>query len=134
MGKNLGSPIGMAAMLLITIGVVMAIVGIILLIANQNHPKPWYIWFLLITGAVLGIIGGIILAVWFSSYEKNDCNYQTMKCPEYKIEPQIEQVNLQTHHNIPVNVEKIRVAKVNAPTNDIVDVQTIRNNDNDIDL
>jgi hypothetical protein len=134
MGKNLGSPIGMAAMLLITIGVVMAIVGIILLIVNQNHPKPWYIWFLLITGAVLGIIGGIILAVWFSSYEDKKCDNQIMKCPEYKIEPQIEQVNLQTQHNIPVNVEKIRVAKVNAPSNNIVDVQTIGNNDNDIDL
>jgi hypothetical protein len=129
MGKNLGSPIGMTAILLIIIGVVMAIVGIILLIANQNHPKPWYIWFLLITGAVLGIIGGIILAVWFSSYEKNDCNYQNMKCPEYKIEPPIEQVNLQTHHNIPVNVEKI-----NAPSNNVVDVKNIGNNDNDIDL
>ncbi len=125
MVKTLASPIGMAGICLIIIGVVMAIVGIILLIANQNHPKPWYIWFLLITGAVLGIIGGIILAIWFSSYEDKNCDNQDLKCPEYKMEPQIEKVNLQTNPDIPISVSKI-----NAPQNNYVDVESISNNDN----
>jgi len=129
MVKTLASPIGMTGICLIVIGVVMAIVGIILLIANQNHPKPWYIWFLLITGAVLGIIGGIILAIWFSSYEDKNCDNQNLKCPEYKMESSFKQVNLQTKPNIPINVEKIDVSK----NNNFVDVESISNNDN-IDL
>jgi hypothetical protein len=129
MVKTLSSPIGMTAILLIIIGLVMAVVGIILLIANQNSPKPWYIWFLLISGAVLGIIGGIILAIWFSNYEDKICDNQNLKCPEYKMEPQIEKVNLQTNPDIPISVSKINVA----PQNNYVDVESISNNDN-IDL
>jgi flagellar basal body-associated protein FliL len=128
MVKTLASPIGMTAIFLIIIGLVMAVVGIILLIANQNSPKPWYIWFLLISGAVLGIIGGIILAVWFSSYEDKNCDNQNLKCPEYKMESSFEQVNLQTKPNIPINVSKI-----DAPQNNIVNVESQQDTD-DLDL
>ena len=128
MVKTLASPIGMTAILLIIIGLVMAVVGIILLIANQNSPKPWYIWFLLISGAVLGIIGGIILAVWFSSYEDKNCDNQNLKCPEYKMESSFEQVNLQTKPNIPINV-----AKIDSPQNNIVNVESQQDTD-DLDL
>ena len=128
MVKTLSSPIGMTAILLIIIGLVMAIVGIILLIANQNSPKPWYIWFLLISGAVLGIIGGFILAVWFSSYEDKNCDNQNLKCPEYKMESSFEQVNLQTKPNIPINV-----AKIDSPQNNIVNVESQQDTD-DLDL
>ena len=44
----------------------MAIVGIILLITNQNQVQPWYVWFLLVGGVILGIIGGIMLAVAYA--------------------------------------------------------------------
>jgi len=128
MVKTLASPIGMTAIFLIIIGLVMAVVGIILLIANQNSPKPWYIWFLLISGAVLGIIGGIILAVWFSSYEDKNCDNQNLKCPEYKMESSFEQVNLQTKPNIPINV-----AKIDSPQNNIVNVESQQDTD-DLDL
>jgi flagellar basal body-associated protein FliL len=128
MVKTLASPIGMTAIFLIIIGLVMAVVGIILLIANQNSPKPWYIWFLLISGAVLGIIGGIILAVWFSSYEDKNCDNQNLKCPEYKMESSFEQVNLQTKPNIPINV-----AKIDVPQNNIVNVESQQDTD-DLDL
>jgi len=128
MVKTFASPIGMTAILIIIIGLVMAVVGIILLIANQNSPKPWYIWFLLISGAVLGIIGGIILAVWFSSYEDKNCDNQNLKCPEYKMESSFEQVNLQTKPNIPINV-----AKIDSPQNNIVNVESQQDTD-DLDL
>jgi flagellar basal body-associated protein FliL len=128
MVKTLASPIGMTGIFLIIIGLVMAVVGIILLIANQNSPKPWYIWFLLISGAVLGIIGGIILAVWFSSYEDKNCDNQNLKCPEYRMESSFEKVNLQTNPNIPINV-----AKIDAPQNNIVNVESQQDTD-DLDL
>lgn len=66
MATGLSSPLGVAGIILIIIGIIMAVIGIILLIAHQNRDRPWYIWFLLITGVVMGIIGGILLAVALS--------------------------------------------------------------------
>ena len=63
---GISSPLGIAGVLLIIIGIIMAVVGVIFLIANQNREKPWYIWILLIGGIVLGIIGGIMLAIALS--------------------------------------------------------------------
>lgn len=66
MASGLSSPLGIAGIILIIIGIIMTVVGIILLIANQNKQKYWYIWLLLIGGVVLGIIGGILLAIALS--------------------------------------------------------------------
>jgi uncharacterized membrane protein HdeD (DUF308 family) len=57
------SPLGIGAIILIIIGIIMAVVGIILLLAAKNKPKSWYIWFMLIAGFILGVIGGILLAI-----------------------------------------------------------------------
>jgi len=66
MSTGLSSPLGVAAIILIIIGIVMAVIGVILLLLNQNKPKPWYIWVFLIGGVVLGIAGGIMLAIALS--------------------------------------------------------------------
>lgn len=66
MATGLTTPLGIAGLILIIIGIIMAVVGIILLLANQNRPKPWYVWFLLITGVVLGIAGGVMAAIALS--------------------------------------------------------------------
>ena len=66
MAGGLSSPLGIAGLILIIIGIIMAIVGIILLLANQNKPKPWFVWVLLIGGVVLGIAGGIMVAIALS--------------------------------------------------------------------
>lgn len=63
MSYGVSSPLGIAGIIFIVIGIIMAVIGIILLIANQNKPKAWYIWFLMIVGILLGIAGGIMLAV-----------------------------------------------------------------------
>lgn len=63
MASGLSSPLGIAGIIFIVIGIIMAIVGIIILIVNTNKEKPWYIWVLLIGGIVLGIAGGIMLAI-----------------------------------------------------------------------
>lgn len=68
MATGLSSPLGVAAIILIIVGVVMAVIGVILLLVNQNQPKPWYIWLLLIGGLVLGIAGGIMLAIALSQH------------------------------------------------------------------
>jgi hypothetical protein len=93
MTKNISSPIGITGIGLIVVGLVMTIVGLILLIVNQNHPKEWYIWFLLITGAILGIIGGIILAIGFSKYE--NCNTIQSRCPDYNLSDKSQIVKVQ---------------------------------------
>ena len=102
MTKNISSPIGITGIGLIVVGLVMTIVGLIILIVNQNHPKEWYIWFLLITGAILGIIGGIILAIGFSKYE--NCNTISSKCPDYNLTDTSEIVKVQpindTHNDL----------------------------------
>jgi len=66
MATGLSSPLGITGIILIIIGIIMAIIGIVLLIANQNKDKPWYIWLLLVGGIVMGILGGIFLAVALS--------------------------------------------------------------------
>ena len=63
MATGLSTPLGVAAIILIIIGIIMAIIGVILLLVNQNKTKAWYIWLLLIGGVVLGIAGGIMLAI-----------------------------------------------------------------------
>lgn len=70
MASGLSTPLGIASIILVVVGIIMAIVGVILLIIYQNTEKPWYIWFLLITGVVLGIAGGIMMAIALSSYTK----------------------------------------------------------------
>lgn len=66
MATGLSSPLGVAAIILIIIGIIMAIIGVILLLVNQNKPKGWYIWLFLIGGIVFGIAGGIMLAIALS--------------------------------------------------------------------
>lgn len=63
MGSGLSSPLGVAGIIFIVVGIIMAIVGIIILIVNANNEKGWYIWLLLVGGIVLGIAGGIMLAI-----------------------------------------------------------------------
>lgn len=66
MATGLSSPLGVAGIILIIIGIIMAVIGVILLIVNQNQPKGWYIWLFLIGGVVLGIAGGVMLAIALS--------------------------------------------------------------------
>lgn len=66
MATGLSSPLGITGIILIIIGIIMAIIGVILVVANQNQEKPWYIWLLLVGGIIIGIIGGILLAVALS--------------------------------------------------------------------
>lgn len=66
MAYGLSTPLGIGGVILIIIGVIMAVIGIILLLANQKKDKPWYVWFLLIAGLVMGIAGGVMLAIVLS--------------------------------------------------------------------
>lgn len=63
MVSGLTSGLGIAGIIFIIIGIIMAVIGIVLLIARQSTSTEWYIWALLIGGIVLGIIGGIMLAI-----------------------------------------------------------------------
>src|SRR5579872_6409226 len=67
MAYGLSSALGIAGLFFIVIGIIMAIIGIVFLVINQNQTVPWWIWFLLVGGVVLGIAGGIMLAVAFAS-------------------------------------------------------------------
>jgi H+/Cl- antiporter ClcA len=70
MASGLSSPLGIAGIIAIIIGIIAALIGIILLIVNQNSEKPWYIWLLLIGGVIIGIIGGVMLAIALSEKPK----------------------------------------------------------------
>ena len=63
---GIASPFGIAAISMIIIGIVLAAVGLVILIASQGNPKQWYIWLLLIGGIILVIAGGIMLAIALS--------------------------------------------------------------------
>lgn len=81
MAAGFSSPVGIAGIILIVVGIIMAIIGVILLIINQNKPKAWYIWLLLIGGVVLGIAGGVMLAIALSMKpDKNEeCCVKTIQ-------------------------------------------------------
>lgn len=72
MASGLSTPLGITGIILVIVGIIMAVVGIVLLIVNQNLAKPWYIWFLLVGGVFIGIIGGILLAIALS--ERSDAS------------------------------------------------------------
>lgn len=69
MPGGVASPLGIASIILIIVGIVMVVIGIILLLAHQNKEKPWYIWFLLVAGVILGIAGGVMLAIALARVE-----------------------------------------------------------------
>jgi hypothetical protein len=56
---------GIAGIIFLIIGIIMAVIGIVLLISRQSTTTSteWYIWFLIIGGIVLGVIGGILIAL-----------------------------------------------------------------------
>ena len=60
------SGLAIAGIIVIIIGIIMAIIGIILLIVENTTTISWYVWFLVIGGILLGIIGGIMLAIALS--------------------------------------------------------------------
>ena len=60
---TVSSPLGIGGLAFIGIGLALAIAGIVLLIAKQNKPKDWYVWFLISFGTLMGIIGGVMLAI-----------------------------------------------------------------------
>lgn len=66
MANSLKSALGTTSILLISIGFVLTMVGIILLVGNQNKSKGWYVWFLLVVGIVLLIAGSILLVLLLS--------------------------------------------------------------------
>ena len=60
------SGLAIAGIILIVIGIIMAIIGIILLIVENTTTTSWYVWFLVLGGILLGIIGGVLLAIALS--------------------------------------------------------------------
>ena len=86
MATGLSSPLGISGIILVVIGIIMAIVGVILIVSNQNADKPWYVWFLLIGGIVVGILGGILLAIALSQKEV------VVGCGQYVAQPVNTQV------------------------------------------
>lgn len=79
------TPLGIAGIVMIILGLILAIVGIVLLVLNKDITKPWYIWVMLGGGIVIGIIGGILLAV---AYAKEKPIIECVDEPRYIIEPQ----------------------------------------------
>jgi hypothetical protein len=51
--------------LILIIGIVMVIVGISIHESNaiNNVPQPWYVWFLIVGGIIVAIIGALVLAL-----------------------------------------------------------------------
>jgi len=94
MAYGLSSTLGIVGLFFIIVGIIMAIVGIVLLITNQDQTKPWYIWFLLVGGVILGIMGGIMLAIAYAGTPEPKCPKPCSNpCePEYEymevVEPQ----------------------------------------------
>lgn len=84
MAYGLSSALGITGLIFIVIGIIMAIVGIVLLIVNTIQPAPWYIWFLLVGGIILGIIGGIMLAVSYSYAPSTPLTTCETQCQEYE--------------------------------------------------
>lgn len=82
MGKGLGSPWGITAVIMIIVGIILAVIGIILLIVNQNSTKQWWIWAIMVIGLFMILIGAIILAFVLSMKEKET---QTVTTSTYVI-------------------------------------------------
>lgn len=72
MVHGLSTPLGIAAIIMIIIGIIMVVIGIILLLSRQNKEKPWYVWLLLVGGLVVGIAGGVMLAIALSDKYDNE--------------------------------------------------------------
>ena len=63
MPGSLSSPLAVAGIIAIVLGLILAISGLISLIANPSQPGAWFVWVLLTSGLVLGVAGGVMLAV-----------------------------------------------------------------------
>ena len=86
------SGLAIAGIILIIIGIIMAIIGIILLIVENTPSVSWYVWFLVIGGILLGIIGGVILAIALSEGPKvvlPGCPIPQPTCPQIRPIPAV---------------------------------------------
>jgi hypothetical protein len=112
MSYGLSSTLGIVGLFFIIIGIIMAIVGIILLITNQNQVQPWYVWFLLVGGVILGIIGGIMLAVAYAGTpEVKQC---PRPCPN-PCEPEYEYIEMYEQQPPKRTVQKVPKAPKPVP-------------------
>ena len=67
--KGFAKPVSIMGIIFIIIGVILMVVGIVGLIA-ESGDKPWWVWFTLIGGIVLAIVGAIILTIDRNKYKK----------------------------------------------------------------
>lgn len=67
MASAINSPTGVGALILIIIGILVTIIGVILVFSMKD--RPWYVWLMLIVGMTSAMLGGIMMAVAYSSYE-----------------------------------------------------------------
>lgn len=72
----------------------MVIIGIILLIVENTTTISWWVWVLIIVGILMGIIGGIILAVALSEPTVPSCYkpvvQPTCPAPQPYIQPVVQ--------------------------------------------
>lgn len=74
------SGLAIAGIVLIIIGIIMALIGIIVLVLNGTATNvQWWVWALIVGGILIGIIGGIMLAVALSEPELPPC-YKPNPC------------------------------------------------------
>lgn len=59
---GIASPLGIAGVVMIALGIILTLIGLIFLVVNQNGVKAWYMWFLVIVGILVGIVGSVCLA------------------------------------------------------------------------
>lgn len=62
--------------IVLIIGIVMIIIGISIHennIANGTTTQPWYVWFLIIGGIVISIVGGLVMAFSATGGKKKAC-------------------------------------------------------------
>lgn len=91
--SKISSPLAVGGIIFIILGTIMLIAGIITLIANKSNPSLWYIWFLIIMGLVMGIAGGVMLAIALAT------NNKQISYTDYELKSQPN-----TYSTIPQNI------------------------------
>lgn len=117
--SKLSTPLGVASIIFIILGVLTLMAGVVTLIVNQKDPSLSYIWALIILGIVMLIAGGIMLAIAISRNDNRTVSYANI-VPSLPINNSVPLLPINNQPYYATDLPNIHITNVKTEGNSVV--------------